>query len=49
MTDPGSQHLSDYLDILRRRKKQLLGVAAAVFVITSLSSIGLPGLNGVRH
>jgi succinoglycan biosynthesis transport protein ExoP len=42
MTDPGSQHLSDYLAILRRRRKQVLGVAAAVFVVSAAAAFLLP-------
>ncbi|HEX9811146.1 MAG TPA: Wzz/FepE/Etk N-terminal domain-containing protein [Burkholderiales bacterium] len=44
MTDPGSRHLSDYLDILRRRKKQVLGVAAAVFVVSAAAAFLLPSM-----
>jgi len=42
MTNPGSQHLSDYLAILRRRKKQLLTVAASVFVVSAAAAFLLP-------
>jgi uncharacterized protein involved in exopolysaccharide biosynthesis len=36
MTDPGTQHLSDYLAILRRRKKQML-IPMAVILLASIA------------
>ena len=42
MTDPGSQHLSDYLAILRRRKKQVFTVAAVVFLCSAVAAFVLP-------
>jgi len=42
MTDSGSQHLSDYLAILRRRKKQVFTVAAAFFLCSAVAAFVIP-------
>jgi polysaccharide biosynthesis transport protein len=42
MTDPGSQHLSDYLAILRQRKRQVFMVAIAVFLCSAVAAFVLP-------
>lgn len=36
------QHLSDYLEILRRRKKQVLRVAAAIFIFSVILAFVIP-------
>ena len=42
MTDSNEQHLSDYLAILRRRKKQVLGTAAAIFALSVVLAFAIP-------
>ncbi|MCI0516285.1 MAG: Wzz/FepE/Etk N-terminal domain-containing protein [Woeseiaceae bacterium] len=42
MTDTNEQHLSDYLAILRRRKRQILRVAAAVFTLSVILAFVIP-------
>ena len=42
MTDSNEQHLSDYLAILRRRKKQVLRTAAAIFVLSVVLAFVIP-------
>jgi len=42
MTDNNEQHLSDYLEILRRRKRQILRVAAAVFTLSVVLAFAIP-------
>jgi uncharacterized protein involved in exopolysaccharide biosynthesis len=42
MTDSNEQHLSEYLAILRRRKKQVLGTAAAVFALSVVLALVVP-------
>ena len=42
MTDTNEQHLSDYLEILRRRKKQVLRTAAAVFALSVVLAFAIP-------
>jgi uncharacterized protein involved in exopolysaccharide biosynthesis len=42
MTDSSEQHLSDYLAILRRRKKQVLRTAAAIFMLSVVLAFVIP-------
>jgi len=42
MTDSNEQHLSDYLAILRRRKKQVLRTAAAIFALSVVLAFVIP-------
>lgn len=42
MTDSSEQHLSDYLAILRRRKKQVLRTAAAIFALSVVLAFAIP-------
>jgi len=42
MTDSNEQHLSDYLAILRRRKKQVLRTAAAIFTLSVVLAVAIP-------
>ncbi len=42
MTDPGMQHLSDYLAILRRRKRQLLIPMALILLASAVLAFVLP-------
>src|SRR3990170_2267554 len=42
MTDFNEQHLSDYLAILRRRKKQVLSTAAAIFALSVVLALVIP-------
>jgi len=42
MTDSNEQHLSDYLAILRRRKKQVLRTAAAIFTLSVVLAFVIP-------
>jgi len=42
MTDSNEQHLSDYLAILQRRKKQVLRTAAAVFALSVVLAYAIP-------
>jgi len=42
MTDSNEQHLSDYLAILRRRKKQVLSTAAAIFALSVALAFAIP-------
>jgi len=42
MTDSNEQHLSDYLAILRRRKKQVLRTAAAIFALSIVLAFAIP-------
>ena len=42
MPDVGEHHLSDYLAILRRRKRQVLGTAGVVFLISGILAFVIP-------
>jgi len=42
MSDSSEQHLSDYLAILRRRKKQVLRTAAAIFTLSIVLAVAIP-------
>lgn len=42
MTDTNEQHLSDYLAILRRRKKQVLSTAATIFALSVVLALVIP-------
>ena len=42
MTDTGTLHLTDYLSILRRRKKQVIKVAAFVFLVSAILAFVIP-------
>jgi polysaccharide biosynthesis transport protein len=42
MTDTGTLHLADYLSILRRRRKQVIQVAALVFLVSAMLAFVIP-------
>lgn len=42
MVDANAQHLSDYLAILRRRKKQILRTAVIVFLVSAILAFVIP-------
>jgi succinoglycan biosynthesis transport protein ExoP len=42
MTNANEQHLSDYLAILRRRKKQVLRTAAVIFALSVVLAFAIP-------
>ncbi len=44
MTDPGTQHLSDYLAILRRRKRQVLIPMTLIVFASAVLAFVLPPL-----
>ena len=42
MTDVGERHISDYLEILRRRKRQVLRTAGVVFLVGGILAYVIP-------